>query len=298
MTDPESDMVWQDDWMAATSAGLFRGRPGMPWELAGPYAFHFTCMCRRHQGLVAGTQGGLWEVRPGQHLWRQMHDELLTVVQGVAVVPGDPGLVAATLYGLHTARRGESGALRWQNRSDGLEVDGRAGLCLLVDPTDNTRWIVGTEAGVLVAEDGGARWVHSDLLGTAARALLYSGGRFWAGTDARGICHSADALHWEVAGEPMSTPVLSLAAVADGRLLAGTGQGVIWGDGDGAWHRSGPRVWTTAVDAGADSTDVWVAGASLGGLWWTDDAGGAWHQVAGVPRTVEAVAAPLGRADR
>jgi len=228
-------------------------------------------------------------------VWTQLHDEVLTVVQGVAAVPGEPGLVAATLYGLHTASRGEFGALRWQSCSDGLLVDERAGLCLLKDPVDDDRWIVGTEAGVMVAEEGGARWVHSDLVGTAARALLYAGGRFWAGTDVGGICHSADAVHWEAAGEPLPTPALALAVSADGRLLAGTGEGLVSGDGTGVWHRTGPRIWCTAVGADPDLADVWVAGATLGGLWWTEDAGGTWHQADGMPRTIDAVVAPQGR---
>ena len=143
---------------------------------------------------------------------------------------------------------------------------------------------------------------NNDVLGSGAqssndsldelRAGSHTRGRFWAGTDARGICHSVDAVHWEAAGEALSAPALALAASADGRVLIGTGEGVVSGDGTGPWRRTGPRTWCTAVAAAPKHATVWVAGASLGGLWWTEDAGAAWHQAEGMPRTVDAVLAP------
>jgi hypothetical protein len=232
-------------------------------------------------------------VQPSGHHWIQLHDEVLTLVQGVARVDGDPGLVAATLYGVHVATRDELGLCRWRSVSDGLEVDERASSAILADPSDPRRWLVGTEAGVMVASSEGTSWERSDLYGTACRSLMRAGGRYWAGTDDRGIWSSADGLAWRRAGEMLETPVFSLAWTADDLLLAGTGEGVMGGDGSSSWRRTGARTWTASVGADPGEAGVWMAGGSLGGLWWTVDGGEAWHQVDGVNGSVETICAPV-----
>ncbi|MFH1570604.1 MAG: hypothetical protein ABIL09_21620 [Gemmatimonadota bacterium] len=285
--------AWGSDWLVGAGTGLYCGRPGGTWDAAGPYEYRVTCVRRSGSRLAVGTDGGLWEPRPAPGLWRQLHDEVLTVVQDVAFTAGDPGMVVASIYGVHVAERDELGVCRWRSCSGGLPVDARASAAILVDGSDPQRWIVGTEAGVLVAADGGARWETASLTGTAVRALLKVGDRYWAGTDGRGVWRSDDALTWHPARAALEAPVFSLSPMADGRLLAGTGRGVMWGDGESAWRPSGPSVWAAAVGADPVEPGTWVAGASLGGVWWTADGGGSWHQVTGITRGAEAVSAPL-----
>ena len=124
------------------------------------------------------------------------------------------------------------------------------------------------------------------------RALLRANGRYWAGTDERGIWVSDDGAAWRPAAA-VEAPVFCLARAADGRLLAGTGQGVLWGDGSTTWRPTGPLIWATAVGAHATDAEVWVSGGSLGGLWWTVDGGRTWHQVAGMNGSTGAICAPM-----
>jgi len=271
---------------------MLRGRPGSTWELAGPYPFAATCIRRGAGRLVVGTDGGLWEARPDD-LWRKLHDEILTVVQDAALTEGEPGLVAASIYGVHVASLDELGVCRWRNCSEGLAPNARACAAILVDAADPLRWLAGTESGLIATADGGERWEETVIRDTPVRALLQCGGRCWAGTDGRGIWVSDDGDRWRPA-TAIGSPVFCLAGTADGLLLAGTDRGVQVGDGRSAWQPTGPSLWTTALGADPVETGVWLSGASLGGMWWTLDGGAAWHQVADIDGSTRAVCAPAG----
>lgn len=287
------DRTWSLDWLAGADGGLFRGCPGSTWELAGPYPFGATCIRRTTERVVMGTDGGLWEPRPDT-LWRKLHDELLTVVQDVAFSPGEPGLVAASIYGVHVAALDELGVCRWRNCSEGLAVNARACAAILVDDGEPLHWLAGTEAGVITTVDGGVTWETTTIADTPVRALLRWADRYWAGTDERGIWMSDDGVAWRRAAD-IEESVFCLTGAADGRLLAGTGHGVYSGDGNSDWQPSGPSIWTTAVGADADDPGLWLSGGSLGGMWWTADAGRSWHQVAGMDGGTAAICAPVGR---
>lgn len=243
--------------------------------------------------VAAGIGSGLWEWRAGGDRWIQLHDETLTEVLAIARVTGDPGVVAGTPYGVAVALRDGNGAARWMACSDSLRVNERFTNAILVDPRDNDRWLVGAEAGVLIATESGARWARTSLTGTPVRALIHTMDAFWAGTDDRGVWRSADGLRWDPAGRGMeNTTVYALSGNA-GRLLAGTRHGVAVGDGYGAWTRLGPRMLTTAVAAHPDESSLWLAGASPGGLWRTEDNGVTWRQV-GAMRHVLSILPPEG----
>lgn len=278
------------DWLAATPRGLWRGWPGERWQPLGGYEVHCNCILRQSDAIVIGGDGGLWQARRGERLWRQLHDEVLTMVQDVAPAPGDPGLLAATAYGVHTARRGEHGALRWQGRGEGLPTLG-ARFALVLQALDDAgqAWLVGTEDGLWRTDAGGGRWARTPVDGPV-RALARGRGGLWAGTDAGGLWRSDDGARWRRSGaSPGDRPLLSLAELSDGSLLAGTTHGVARGDG-GAWESSGPPLAAVAVAAAPDGT--WVFGACPGGLWWTRDGGRRWTQALEIAACVKDVAAP------
>ena len=77
-----------------------------------------------------------------------------------------------------------------------------------------------------------------------------------------------------------------------GRILAGTMEGIVVGDGEGRWYRMGPRALMAAVGAHPEEPSFWMAGAVPGGLWVTEDEGARWRYVPGLPSMIEAIAAP------
>ena len=91
---------------------------------------------------------------------------------------GEPGLIAGCPYGVATAARDALGAARWTFHSDALGPDERYTNALLVDPNDESRWLAGSEAGVLVYSDSGAHADRSDLWDVPVRALYYTCDRF------------------------------------------------------------------------------------------------------------------------
>ncbi len=213
--------------------------------------------------------------------WKQLHDETLTEVMAIAAIEGSPGVVAGSPYGIATGRYDDAGAARWTHHSDGLRVNERFTNAILVHPDDPTTWSVGTEGGVLIADESGAAWRRTSLSGTAVRALAFIHGQFWAGTDDRGIWHSEDGARWDSAGHtPDGGAVFELTLAGDD-ILAATEHGVAVGDGSGHWVRTGPRHLCAAVRCHPVSTSTWLAGATPGGLWYTEDGGNAWQHVPG-----------------
>jgi len=279
-----------EEWLVGAKRGLYRGRIGDSWEDVGGYPFRVTSLLRKEGRIFAGVGSGLWEVDLAGGMWTQLHDETLTEVLAVDAVPGDPGVVAASAYGVATGARDDLGAVRWTFWSDNLRVEERFSNVILV--VGDGRWLVGTEAGVLVAEDEGRKWAHTALTGTPVRGLCRALGSFWAGTDERGIWRSKDGLSWEPAGRGLDRGTVFALAESGGRIVAGSLEGIVVGDGRGAWRRVGPRMLMAAVGVHPAAPDVWLAGGDPGGLWFTEDGGAAWQQVAGLPASVEAVLSP------
>lgn len=299
-TSPSDDdnLFAGSDWLVATGRGLFWGRPGGAWRGGGADSHSLNCLLRTGAGVVAGSDGGLWWVVPGERRWRQLHDELVTIVQAVAL-PGEQllDLVAATGYGVHRPRMMEAGALRWANRSESFLSPNRR-FSTALHALSAQRWLVGTEAGLLLADQDGSHWQETPVAGAAVRALLPDAGgtgMIWAGTDAGEIWRSEDGVDWTLHGRtPGHAAVLRLVAV-DGRLVAGTSDGVLV-DGPDAWRRTGPPFPVAAVAVDPTDPQLLVAGAAPGGLWWSRGAD-QWHQAADVPGTVRDLVPPLADGD-
>ena len=285
----------QEVWLVGAGGGLFWSEDGTGCRQVGGYRFRVTSLLRNGTRICVGTGSGVWEVPGLSDRWIQLHDETLTEVLDLASVPGDPGVVAASAYGVAVGARDALGAVRWSWPSEGLAVNERYTNAIAVDPENAHRWVVGTEAGVLVAEEDGRRWTHTGLTGTPVRAVCHALGTWWAGTDNRGIWRSSDGLAWRRAGGGLDEGTVFALCESDGRMLAGTMEGVVVGDGEGRWYRTGPRALMGAVAAHPERSSCWMAGALPGGLWVTEDGGDHWRYVPGLPSMIEAIAAPEGR---
>ena len=284
--------AWDGVWLAG-ERGLFVSDDAREWRRLGPYEYPIKGVLRQEDRLVLAAEWGLWEVRPGagrpgEEYWTQLHDETLTEVLALAVDQGDPGVAAASPYGVALGVRQESGAVRWRSLTEGLAPDRRYSNALAAGPGAG-EWLVGNEAGVLLVDAGGAVR-EADLPATPVRALLRHDGLYWAGSDAAGVWCSEDGLRWRRHGAWSWGAVFCLA-VADGRLLAGSEAGVVRAEADGGWMRCGPR--TLAAALAAQPGGAWLMGASPGGLWRSDDAGETWEQT-GQLRNVRLVLAPEG----
>ena len=288
---------WGSSWLAGTALGLYSSGTDGGWHPAGRYEFKVTCIVRVGGEAIVGSEGGLWEAPGAGADWLQLHDEVLTLVQDLSPVPGDPGVLAATAYGVHRAARDDLGALRWKNCAPTLDgapqLDDCFSTAIHVDPDNPSRWYVGTEAGLLIAEDEGRDWRRTDIRGTAVRALACGGGRLWAGTDTRGLLVSSDGDGWKPVGEGLEgIPIFDIAHTDSGDVLVGTEEGVMAGDGANRWHRLGPPIRAAAVAAATSGEKLWLAGGSPGGLWLSEDRGSHWRQAAGLPHSVEALVPP------
>lgn len=296
--------VPRDHWLIG-SKGVYHGTIGGSWIRIGAQEYGISSLIREPDRLVAGASwgSGLWEWSNGvdrsdqagqaeqPDRWKQLHDETLTEIMAIASIDGSPGVVAGSPYGIATGRYDDAGAVRWTHHSDALRVNERFINAILVHPGDSSSWLIGTEGGVLIADDSGASWRRTSISGTAVRALAFMNGRFWAGTDDRGIWRSEDGVRWDSAGHtPDGGAVFDLMLAGDD-IIAATEHGAAIGDGSGHWVRTGPRHLCAAVACHPASTSTWLAGATPGGLWYTEDGGHTWQQIPGFVN-VRAIIAP------
>lgn len=273
-------MDWTDCWLLGAD-GLHRSRDGTYWEAIGGHGYPVNDLIRQPRRLVCATHWGLWEAGRKRPRWVQLHDETLTEVLAIAPTVGDPGVAAVSAYGLAFGRRGEHGAIHWRSRSDDLSPNERFASAILASPNTPGEWLVGTESGVLIYSEADASWRRTDLKDRPCRALLHAFDSLWAGTDEGGIWRSVDGFSWQRAGAGLdSATIFSLSATAD-RILAGSLRGICVGDGDSSWQRLGPSLLVSAIAAHPDAGGPWLAGATPGGLWQSDDAGDHWHQIGG-----------------
>jgi hypothetical protein len=283
---------WNGEWLIG-SRGVYRGRPGAAWRRVGSHEYGISSLIRQPNRLVAGAASGsgLWEWLVPEQVWRQLHDETLTEVLTVAAIEGDPGVVAGAPFGLAVARRDACGAARWTSLSEALRVTERYTNAIMVDPVSPARWLVGSEAGVLIFHSHDGRWERTSLTGTPVRALAFMDGIYRAGTDDRGIWKSCDGLRWDPDGHtPDGGAVYQIVGQGE-HLMAATQHGVAVGDGRGRWFRSGPRMLFAALAAHPDEPSLWLAGGTPGGLWYTENNGGTWRQIPGFSH-VRAILAP------
>lgn len=309
-------VVPRDHWLIG-SKGVYHGTIGGSWTRIGAQEYGISSLIREPDRLVAGASwgSGLWEwpndagqgsaadqVDQSAHAaqsgrpdltdrWKQLHDETLTEIMAIASIEGSPGVVAGSPYGIATGRYDELGAVRWTHHSDALRVNERFTNAILVHPDEPTTWLIGTEGGVLIADGSGAAWRRTSISGTAVRALACIQGQFWAGTDDRGIWRSEDGERWDSTGHTADGGAVFELMRAGDDIVAATEHGVAIGDGSGHWVRRGPRHLCAAVRCHPGSTSTWLAGATPGGLWYTEDGGHAWQQIPGFVN-VRAIIAP------
>lgn len=286
-------------WLVG-SRGLFSGRPPSSWARVSARAFPVLSLLRTREACWVGAPGGLWELR-GES-WLQRHDETLTEVLAVCLTPGrrdqagGPGIVAGCPYGAAVPSASRGGAWRWSFADGGLSPDERFTSCLLADPDDPALVWAGTEAGLYAMEVAGLRMHRTNLTGTPVRALASAHGALWAGTDTRGVWRREGG-SWRPAGTGLAVePVFSLAEASGGTVLAGTSRGIAAGDGRGSWRIAGPRMLVSALATGEDpdraGSELWLAGASPGGLWYSTSRGEEWRSIPG-HAWVRALASPL-----
>ena len=296
------EAVPRDHWLIG-SKGVYHGAIGGPWTRIGAQEYGISSLIREPDRLVAGASwgSGLWEwpndadqadQSDQTDRWKQLHDETLTEIMAIASIGGSPGVVAGSPYGIATGRYDELGAVRWTHHSDALRVNERFTNAILVHPDEPTTWLIGTEGGVLIVDDSGAAWRRTSISGTAVRALACIHGQFWAGTDDQGIWRSEDGERWDSAGHTTDGGAVFELMLAGDDIVAATEHGVAIGDGSGHWVRNGPRHLCAAVRCHPGSTSTWLAGATPGGLWFTEDGGQAWRQIQGFVN-VRAIIAPV-----
>jgi ligand-binding sensor domain-containing protein len=269
---------WIHDWLVGAN-GVYHSGDGIHWQARGGTGHLVTDLIRRPEQLLCATMAGVWQVDSSPEQWVQLHDETLTEVLGIAADSGDPGVVAVSPYGLAFGRSAEHGGKRWRSCSDDLSLNERFSNAVLAHPQTQEHWLVGTEAGVLIYVAAENRWERTELAGVPCRALLHAHGALWAGTDGGGIWRSVDGAVWSQAGTDLDhASIFSLSATAD-QILAGTLAGIVVGDGDSSWQRSGPSLLVSAVAAHPDEGGPWLVGANPGGLWRSEDGGTHWGQV-------------------
>ena len=285
------EAIPQNHWLIG-SKGVYHGTIDGSWTRIGAQEYGISSLIREKGRLVAGASwgSGLWEWSNGTgqtdqsgqpDRWKQLHDETLTEIMAIASIDGAPGVVAGSPYGIATGQYDDFGAVRWTHHSDALRVNERFTNAILVHPDEPTTWLIGTEGGVLIADDSGKAWRRTSISGTAVRALACMHGQFWAGTDDRGIWRSEDGARWDSVGHtPDGGAVFELSLAGDD-ILAATEHGVAVGDGSGHWVRTGPRHLCAAVRCHPGKTSTWLAGATPGGLWYTEDSGHSWQQITG-----------------
>jgi hypothetical protein len=281
---------WEQSWLLG-SRGIHHSVDGVRWEPMGDHPYQVNDLVRQPHRLVVAASWGLWEVYQDRAQWVQLHDETLTEILAIAPGTGDPGIVAASPYGIAFGARGKLGETHWTARSRDLSVNETFSNALLADPAVSGRWLVGTEAGLLVYTEADSRWERSSLLGTPCRALCHAHGFFWAGSDDRGVWKSVDGLAWEQAGKGLEDEAVFCLAASGGSMVAGSLHGICVCDEAGAWHRRGPRMLVSAVTVHPDPDGPWLAGGTPGGLWYSEDSGSIWRQ-AGAFNTIGSILAP------
>lgn len=273
-----NDAKWSRDWLLG-SKGLHQSPDGLQWNEVGASGYPVQDIVRETDRLLCATLWGLWEVGQPEAPWIQLHDETLTEVQSIAPRPGHPGVAAVSAYGLSFGNKSEHGATRWISHAEGLTLNERFGNVLMALPDSSDQWLVGTEQGVLIYDKTRDQWNRTELSGNPCRALLFAHDKLWAGTDGNGIWQSSDGHQWKRAGTAIDDESIFALGATHDQILAGTLRGIYSGDGASRWHRSGPSLLVSAIAAQPASDGPWLAGATPGGLWRTDNAGARWYQV-------------------
>ena len=228
-----------------THAGVFLSRDrGAHWEASSvglPMApvRALAVDPARAETVFAGTDAGLFRSEDAGQRWQSVGGSPATAaIASLAFDPTQPGVLYAGTQGFGIFRSDDRG---WTFSPTALlHGDVRA---IAADTRVGTV-AAATEEGVLRSADRGATWTPDARLPARALALLWSGGKLYAGTAGQGLFVSAGA------GDPWRRTKLSGAfltglatdAGPPGMFLAASTDGVFFSaDGGASWKlaRSG-----------------------------------------------------------
>ena len=272
-------------WLIGAN-GVFRGSPSTAWDRIGPFDYNVNALLLRDAIVIAGVNCGVWEIELATGRWKQRHDETATEVLSLARSSDPPGFLAGCPYGVAVGTPHQDGSVRWRFPFKTLRVNERFCNALLPLSTtaakasggNGTAILMGTESGILIADVSDSTLSRSSLIGVAVRALLEIDGRYYAGTDGRGVWCSEDGFTWHPSGEGSWGYTVFCLASDGSSAIAGTESGVLRESSSCKWRRCGPSVLVAAIAADSAIPGSWLAGCRPSGLWWTVDAGESWKQ--------------------
>jgi photosystem II stability/assembly factor-like uncharacterized protein len=201
-------------------------------------------------------------------------------VYSLALVPGKEGrLFAGTLSGVYGT---EDGGVSWE-RLTAAQPDLQKVTSLAVDPTRPDSVIAGSWRQAYRSDDGGHTWsgiFNGMVLDTEVFSLTPISehpGEIWAsscGWVYQTLDHGDHWVRFKDGLEERRT--LSFAALADGRLLAGTVSGLYAStDGGHTWKRiSDPALSVSAIVVSPARPQRILLGTEGAGIWVSTDGGG------------------------
>lgn len=260
--------------------GLYRVNPiDNLWEQVGNNQSTGFCLHRTEQDIIMGANHGMYRFNPKKSEWKQLHDETLTEVLATAsCCIGNPGIISGSPYGVASSYYDELQAVRWTFHSDKLTPNERFTNAIIVDPHDQSRWICGTEAGIIIFTEAGRCFEQTDLWNVPVRALYHNSLGFYAGCDQGGIYKSNNGLNWKSLGRKIATPIYKITSF-DGELVAATGRGILRITSKCCSDITGPQMLFADIAIDPTNSKHWLAAASPGGLWFSSDSGEQWKQI-------------------
>ena len=230
----------------------------------------------------AFNRGGVYQSTDSAGTWVLRSAGILhTIIEAVAVEPGNPAIVyAGTPRGLF---RSDDAGGNWTLRNASLFDDVTRAFAF--DPAAPTNVYAGTSYGVAFSTNRGASWSYS-LTGRDVRALLFPGastGTFLAGTRGNGIYRLTNGVSpWKTANSGLGNLNVNAFAVhpTDAQTIyVATDGGVFKSTNNGAkWRSSNHGLKTTrsqaiALDSAAPET-LYVGTSK--GIYKTTDAATNW----------------------
>ena len=261
--------------------GLYCGDPiENSWTQVGNNQSTGFCLHRIQNGVIMGANHGMYALNYENFKWKQLHDETLTEVLTATsyTTTTDLRLIAGSPYGVASSYIDRLNVTRWVFHSDKLNPNERFTNTLLVDSNDQSRWIAGTEAGIIMYLGFGKHNKHANLCGIPVRALHQDHKGFWAGCDRGGIYHSCDGLKWNDFGGRIETPIYNITSFDD-EIVAATGRGILQRMTKKNSNMLGPQMLFADVAIDPKNSNQWLAAASPGGLWFSSNKGKRWRQI-------------------
>lgn len=263
-------------WLAATPVGVFAADEGGAWTPVSPGWVVWDVATDAGGRVYAARGDGLaWSDDARKGVWGVGAGMESVTFFRTRPSPFDLFTVWAGSWGNNVGRSGDRGA-SLTPLHNGLETLSALDVWWHATPGQVT---LATIEGLYRTDDGGATWFR--LPGALAQQTIYAlwqdaGGTLWAGA-ADGLWASVDyGVTWARQAELPPTAVVSLGALADGTLWAGT-------EGDGLWARRGAdALWWQVGLAGRT---VYALAQLDGQMALAATDGGLWRAAVHVPRS-------------